>query len=265
MPRIDRTEGRSLFGLDPEAYDRARPDYPDRIYDILRERCGLSPTTKVLEIGPGSGTATRRLLALGVSDIVAIEPDESLAAYLSSNSSRIDVRVEPFEDADLVPASFDLAIAATTFHWIDQQTGLRKVRHVLGPGGWWAMWWNSFFDPELDDPFHDATSHLLSSLAESPSQGEPDRPPFALDVEAREAGLAAAGFTSISHDLVHWTLTMDAARTRALYATYGSISRLAAEERERLLDEIAHVADKQFGGNVNRNMITSLYTARKPD
>lgn len=264
MPQIDRTEGRTLFGLDPEAYDRARPDYPDRVYDILRERCGLSPTTKLLEIGPGSGTATRRLRALGVHNVVAIEPDQALATYLSSANPSVDVRVEPFEDADLPLSSFDLAIAGTVFHWIDPIAGLRKVHDLLRPGGWWAMWWNNFYDPDREDPFHEATTHLLNQLAESPSQGEPDRPPFALDIQAREADLYAAGFTNASHDLMHWTLTMDTPRTRALYATYGSISRLDAADRESLLDAIAHIADDQFAGRVERYMITSIYTAQKP-
>lgn len=126
------------------------------------------------------------------------------------------------------------------------------------------MWWNNYGDPDRDDPFHDATNHLLSSLAESPSQGEPGRPPFALDAEAREADLAAAGFTNVAHDLMHWTLTMDTPRARALYATYGSISRLNAGERESLLDQIARVANEQFGGRVERKMITPIYTAQKP-
>lgn len=174
------------------------------------------------------------------------------------------MRVEPFEDANLPPESFDLAVAATTFHWIDPLTGLSKVHDLLLPGGWWAMWWNNYGDPDRDDAFHDATNDLLSSLAESPSQGEPDRPPFALDIEAREADLAAAGFTNVAHDLMRWTLRMNTARTRALYATYGSISRLHAIERESLLDEIARIANEQFGGRVERKMITLIYTAQKP-
>lgn len=264
MPRIDRSEGRTLFGLDPAAYNRARPDYPDRVYDILRDRCGLTADTKVLEIGPGSGTATRRLIDLGIRNVVAIEPDEALAAYLTSTSPSVEVRVEPFEDADLPPESFDLAIAATTFHWIEPAAGLRKVRHVLRLRAWWAMWWNNFGDPDREDAFHDATAHLLNHLPESPSHGEPDRPPFALDVEAREADLAAAGFVNVAHQLMHWTLRMDPPQTRALYGTYGSINRLRSSERESLLDEIARIAREQFGGRVERNMITSIYTAQKP-
>lgn len=264
MPRIDRTEGRTLFGLDPEAYDRARPDYPQRVYEILREHCRLTADTKVLEIGAGSGTATRHLLALGARHVTAVEPDSALAAYLAQAAPAIDVRVESFEEAQLLPDSFDLAISATAFHWIDQTFGLSKIWALLKPEGCWAMWWNNFGDPDREDPFHEATNDLLSPLATSPSHGERGRPPFALDVEARERDLAAAGFVNIKHELLRWTLTLDAAETRALYATYSSVNRLPPQERESILDAIAATANKQFGGRVERNMITSIYTADKP-
>src|SRR5207237_10029841 len=73
---------RRLFGADPGGYDRARPDYPSRVYEILTERCGLRPGPATLEIGPGTGLATRRLLALGADPLVAVESAERLAEYL---------------------------------------------------------------------------------------------------------------------------------------------------------------------------------------
>ena len=57
-----RIEGRRLFGLDPAGYRAGRPDYPGAIYETLVQRCGLGPTARVLEIGPGTGLVTRHLL-----------------------------------------------------------------------------------------------------------------------------------------------------------------------------------------------------------
>src|SRR5215510_178184 len=98
---------RRLFGGDP-----GRPDYPSRVYDILTARCGLRSGVATLEIGPGSGLATRRLLALGANPLVAVEPDERLATYLSEQLQAaglsIDLRVEAFEEAALEGSSFDL-------------------------------------------------------------------------------------------------------------------------------------------------------------
>jgi hypothetical protein len=51
---------------------------------------------------------------------------------------------------------------------------------------------------------------------------------------------------------------------RALYATYSSISRVATKEREALLDGLEAIADEQFCGIVERAMVTSLLSGRRP-
>src|SRR2546426_1490952 len=113
---------RRHFGSDPTGYDRARPDYPARVYEILTSRCGLGPGTATLEIGPGTGLATRRLLALGADPLTAVEPDERLAAYLSeqlrAQGHSIDMHVQAFEAVALPAASVDLVVSAATFHWL---------------------------------------------------------------------------------------------------------------------------------------------------
>jgi 16S rRNA A1518/A1519 N6-dimethyltransferase RsmA/KsgA/DIM1 with predicted DNA glycosylase/AP lyase activity len=116
-PQIDRKEGRRLFGSDPAAYDRARPGHAERVYELLVERCGLGPGTAVLEIGPGTGHATRRLLELGADPLVTVEPDPALAEYLTTvTDDRPRVLIAPLEEADLPVAAFQLAVAASSFH-----------------------------------------------------------------------------------------------------------------------------------------------------
>ena len=51
---------------------------------------------------------------------------------------------------------------------------------------------------------------------------------------------------------------------RALYGTFSPIARLDLERREWILDKVAHIADEEFEGRVERKIRTSLYTARKP-
>jgi SAM-dependent methyltransferase len=268
MTSIDRTEGRHAFGADPAAYDRARPDYPPRVYDLLRERCGLRAGTHTFEIGPGTGKATRHLLQLGAAPLTVVEPDERLAAYLKGtlgpSATDVEVRVAAFEDAQLSAASFDLGAAASAFHWLDPQTALARVARLLRQGGWWAMWWNVFRDPTRPDEFHDATQGLLSGLDRGPASGGAGRPPFALDVDARVADLRAAGaFEDIESELVRWTVTLDVIQVRELYGTFSPVSVLPAERRKRLLDALGRVAEEQFGGRVERPMVTAVYTARR--
>jgi SAM-dependent methyltransferase len=264
-PRIRREEGRRLFGSDPAAYDSARPGHAERVYDVLVDRCGLRPGVAVLEIGPGTGQATRQLLRLGADPLVAIEPDASLAAYLrESLPDRIDTRVVALEDADLPPGTFDLAAAASSFHWVDEETGLAKILAALRPGGWWSMWWTLFGVPGEPDAFITATSPLLEDLHASPTHGAADRPPHALDTDARLAALEAAGFRELEHEVVRWSATWDTSGIRTLYATFSPIARLDAERQDEILDDVARIAERDFGGRVERTLLTSLYTGRRP-
>jgi len=265
VSEIDRSEGRRLFGTDPAGYDSARPGHPQRVYDALIERCGLRQGTAVLEIGPGTGQATRRLLELGAYPVVAIEPDPALAAYLETSlDRRIEIRRVTIEAARLAAASFDLGVAASAFHWVDEGLGLANVARALRPGGSWAMWWTLFGDDARPDPFRDATDPIVGRLPLSPHEGRSGRPRFPLDAEARTAALAAAGFEECQHELIPWSSAWNTEGIRALFATFSPIARLERRSRDAVLDAVAKVAADEFGGHVTKPLLTSLYTARRP-
>lgn len=263
---FSRSEGRQAFGSDPARYERARPAYPAAIYDLLQERCGLADGAATLEIGPGPGNATRHLIARGANPFVGVEPDARLArhlgAWLQKAGTNATVHACSFEDADLELGSFDLGVSATAFHWVEQRAGLEKVVSVLRPGGWWAMWWMIFGDPERPDPFHDATMRLLT-LGTGDERPRPD--PFSLQVEERVADLDAAGFRDIDFVPVRFSHSFTSQEIRDLYASFSPISRIPDEPRERLLDDLARVADDEFGGRVERPLVTACYSAQRPD
>jgi SAM-dependent methyltransferase len=263
-PRFDRREGRALFGADIPAYESGRPGHPDRVYDVLVERCGLRSGARVLEIGPGTGQATRRLLELGAGRVVVVEPDDRLAAHLEQRLREVEVVTSPLEEAAVDSGEFDLAVAASAFHWVDEARGLAVVRDALRPEGWWAMWWTLFGEGNRPDDFMRAIDHLLLDLERSPSAGREGRPPFALDVDSRLAALDQAGFEDVEHEIVRWTVSWDPTRLRALYSTFSPIRRLEQTRRDTILDEIALVAARDFGGEVKRTLLTSMYTARRP-
>ena len=258
---------RRLFGGDPGGYDRARPDYPARVYEILTARCGLRPGTAMLEIGPGSGLATRRLLALGAAPLVAVEPDERLATYLSRRlraaGHAIDLRVAAFEEAALEEASFDLVVSATAFHWLNQPVALAQVGRILRPGGWLANWWNVFGDSFGVDAFHEATKHVMEPLGR-PAANADGRLPFPLDAEARLADLRAAGvFDEIDHEIMPWPARFTPSQIRALYGTFPNVSGLPEPRRAAVLDALAAIAERDFGGLVERTFYTAIYIARR--
>lgn len=265
MSRIRREEGRRLFGSDPAAYDAARPGHAERVYEVLVERCGLEPGTRVLEVGPGTGQATRRMLDLGAEPLVALEPDPALAAYLrEALGERVEIRETPLEEAELAPGAFDLAAAASSFHWVDEEIGLERLFAALRSGAWVATWWTLFGEGGVHDDFVAATSPLLEGLGTSPTRGDEGRPAHALDRAARVTALEVAGFVDVEHELVRWEASWDTAGIRGLYGTFSPILRLADARRVAILDEIARIAEEEFGGRVGRRLTTSLYTARRP-
>ena len=259
---IDRAFGRQAFGADPGRYHAARPAYPDWVFEVLCEQCGLAGGTTTFEIGAGTGTATRRLLDMGASPLLAVEPDPRLATYLRETipDEALRVIVSSFEEAVLYAASFGLGIAATAFHWLSEATALTKIAELLRPGGWWAMVWNVFGDDSRPDPFHEATKALLNGPS-SPSAGARNIP-FALDAEARMAALERTGaFDAVKHQTSSWHLVLDPDQTVALYATYSNVNIL--RDREAVLSELGRIARDEFHGHVIRNMTTSLYIAQR--
>lgn len=264
MSTIDRSEGQRAFGSDPEGYHGARPAYPEKVFEILRQRCGLQPLCRTVEIGGGTGLSTRRLMELGASPLVVVEPDERLAAFLTRTLSPVDVRVSTFENASLSAEWFDLGTSASAFHWLDEASSLSKIGQLLRNGGWWAAWWNLFFDSSHANEFQKATQGLLAGLDRSPSWASDGRPSFAMDTDARIASLTKVGvFEHIEFENLHWSVVLNSLQITRLYATFSPVSRLVLEDRNRLLYDLGQIAEKQFGGEVELFVATPIYTAQR--
>lgn len=88
---------------------------------------------------------------------------------------------------------------------------------------------------------------------------------YELDLEGRQEDLRAqAGLASVGGELIRWTGRMTAAQVRGLYGSMIVILRLDASVREPLLDRLESIAAKDFGGQVERPFITSLFTGQRP-
>ena len=141
---------------------------------------------------------------------------------------------------------------------------LERLAAALRPGGWIALWWTSFGDERRPDPFRIAVDPLFEDVPHGPSGPSGGRSSFARDAERRLAALARAGFEEPAHEDLAWTRTWDTAGIRGLYSTFSPLSALEPGRREEFLDAVARVADTAFGGRVEKPLVTSLYTARKP-
>ncbi len=267
-PRIHRAKLRTVFGRDPARYDRARTAYPPEVFEILTDRCGLAPGKAVFEIGPGTGIATRELLARGADPLVLIEADRRLVRYLRRtldlHGADVQFRTGPFERAVLPRAYFDLGVAATSFHWLPARLAFRRVARALRPGGWWAVWNNRHSDPYREGPFSRA---LISLYAELEGRRTSNATLRAADRRQGAKRLAAAravgAFERISRQDIHWKVTLSAERVAALWGTFSDVLTLPAARRRWFLAELRRIGNEDLGGRVTVPMLTSVYTARR--
>src|SRR4051812_30555864 len=97
----------ALFDLAPDDYADGRPGYPDQLFELLVQRCGLVDGAAVLEVGVGAGQATLPLLRMGAR-MTLVEPGPALAERVAERTAGMDVRIvtDTFEGADLCHQSY---------------------------------------------------------------------------------------------------------------------------------------------------------------
>jgi SAM-dependent methyltransferase len=254
-----RQAARLTYGTDVGGYQEGRPDYPPRVYEVLRSRCGVRAGSRVLEIGPGSGLVTRHLVGLG-AQVVAVEPDQGFAEHLRRTIPEARVVRAPFEEADAGEA-FDAVVAATSFHWLERPAAWRRLGGVLRPGGWAAIWWTVFSDPGREDPLLSEAAALLGFDPGNQRAGTA----FQLDTGARCEDLRrGAGLTDVTSELIAWDLAMGAGQVRALFDTMITVRQLPGEQRRHVLDTVTNLVNDRFGGISIRPHLTALYVGRRP-
>lgn len=259
IPNSLRAEARAIYGSDVASYRAGRPDYPPAVYEALGRRCGLGSGTRVLEVGPGTGLVTAHLLN-EAAEVVVIEPDPEMAAYLSDRFAAVRVINDTFEHADLGERQFDLVVAATSFHWVDQSVGIPTISRVLKPGGWVALWWTIFDDRDRPDPFRDQ----LQALTGEDDPGGQSRVDFQMDIDGRQRDLRVlGGLERVDAQTVRWTIDMDREQLEALYASFINVARRREDEKRRLLQRVAAAAEA-LGPTITRSFLTVLYTGQKP-
>ena len=159
-------------------YAKARPGYPDLLFDWLANRA--PGRAMAWDAGCGNGQASQAL-ARHFRSVFASDPS---AAQIESAlpNPRIRFAVEPAEACSLQDASVDLVTVAQAYHWFDQERFCAEARRVLRPDGLVAVWSyaRSSVSPEVDaivDALHDDTlaadwpadrEHVLNRYAKLP-------------------------------------------------------------------------------------------------
>jgi SAM-dependent methyltransferase len=121
-----------------EAYDRARPSYPE---DAAGWLVGHQRST-VVELGAGTGKLTELLVAAG-HDVIATDPLPEMLGHLRTRVPGAAVAVATAECIPVASRSADVVVCAQSFHWFDHDKALPEIARVLRPGGVLALVWNA--------------------------------------------------------------------------------------------------------------------------
>jgi trans-aconitate methyltransferase len=155
---VTREQG-LVFGEVADDYDALRPGYPDALFDHVMGFGVLEPGARAVEIGAGTGKATRSFLARGLS-IHALEPSPEMAAVLRQHGIEAEaVRFEHFTPRE----PFRLLYAAQAWHWVPGADRYDRAAAALAPGGTIALFWNK--PREWDDELGTANNALYAEYA----------------------------------------------------------------------------------------------------
>lgn len=261
---------RLSFDRAVDAYDKARPTYPVALFQDLFAL--LPPAPSVLEVGPGTGKATRDLLARGAF-VHAVEIGPMMAARLRSNlpPDRLRVVVGDFEQVgaaqlEITPGTCDAVFSATAYHWISPSAQTDRPAELLRPGGLVAIVDLIQVAAPDDDGFFAAIEPIHERYGQG-HRGPPAPARDGVDPPVRRALDRDERYGPVSVRCYDWDQTYTAARYRQLMMSYSGTQQLAEPQRTALLDEVATCIDDQFGGTVTRPLVVTLTTAalRRPE
>jgi len=131
---MSTTDPTRVFGSVADSYDRGRPGFPREVAAWL---AGPDPVT-VLELGAGTGKLTEQLVALG-HDVHATDPDPAMLRVLAQRLPDVRTSVTGAEELAFGDRSFDVVVAAQSFHWFDTDRALPEIARVLKPHGTLAL------------------------------------------------------------------------------------------------------------------------------
>ena len=140
----NRSELGGTFDTAVSLYEKMRPGYVGDIYKAIFDYVHIDETSRVVEVGSGSGQATLPVLQTGCS-LTAVEYGENFSDLLRdkfSDYEKFSVVTGKFEDVALDNDSYDLVFSATAFHWVPEDIGYPEVFSILKEGGAFARFAN---------------------------------------------------------------------------------------------------------------------------
>lgn len=215
-----------------DEYDAGRPEHPSGVYDTLGPLEGL----RVLDVGAGTGIATRSLLARGAS-VVAIDPGAAVLGRAVGRTPSLAALVADGARLPIRSRAVDVLCFAQSWHWLDTATRCAEAHRVLDHGGRWAGWWSHARAD--DEPWFDAYWSAIEVACPGTHRGQRDTD--------WGASVAGSGHFEVGERMViPWVreITVDLWLTDQ--ASHSYVAGLAAQRRDELLARLRSIVDQRF-------------------
>jgi SAM-dependent methyltransferase len=248
-----------------DRYHRARPEYPEELFDELVRVTALKPGDRVLEVGCGTGMATQALARRGLR-ITCVEAGAALVEEARRNlrdHPQVEIHLSEFERWRRPPgsAAFDLVAAATAWHWIDPKLRYLRAFEALRPGGHLAFWSALHLFPEGGDPFFREIQDVYDEIGEGMAPGTPWPAPGELADERFRID-ATGLFETVAVSHFDWEVVYDAEGYIDLLETFSGHIAMREWQRDRLYAEIRRRLGQRPQGTVRRHWGAVLHIAR---
>ncbi|GAB3822510.1 class I SAM-dependent methyltransferase [Kribbella italica] len=279
------------FGSVAATYERYRPGYPPELVNAVLEYAatpgaGLgsleagsgsvgavlgsldagaldagpgsrrTPVRTALEIGAGTGKATRAFTARGIA-VTATDPDPAMLAELRRQLPAASSYQSAFEDLPL-GTTYDLVFAAAALHWTNPTARWERVSALLNPQGVFASFGGSLdlADPDVAQAVRTITLRYLETDNIPSPDGTPEDSP--MQWPGTEL-LRSPLFTDIRQSTIDRRVTMPGHEYVAHLSTISAYLQLPEPTRLQALTEVLQILPLE----VTMNADLTLHLARR--
>lgn len=263
---MDNQTLRQIFDRRAEVYNEMRPSYPEGLFFTLINLTELEADANLLEIGPGTGQATKALAKKGFK-ITAVELGESLADVARRELASyplVEILTGSFEETKLPENNYDLVYSATAFHWIKPEFKYVKPHHLLKNNGHLAVIHTHHVSDGDTDRYYYLTQPIYQKYFNDRPKSEKDTgTPLQTAADLKPDQLDEKLFELAHFETFEKVVSYNTADYLKLISTYSPNLAMPEGKRDAFFNDLREVVESKLSGKVERHYAMSLTIGRK--